>query len=275
MCTRSEGKACRQCAHDHLEGRPPPPPRAAAPWRNARWVTPAQPRSARRTCCCTTPCWWHVRRAGRSRASKAPGGGQGRSCAWASRASTDGSLQSSCAPCPSPPVSYQLPSLPAHPGADVAKAGETVQQATGLPLVVADAAFIAAFGGLCYAGGWHRGPASAQPQAALALHATLACDLAPTYRMLQPSTLRRQGLNCTPAMRTNTSRVHHPLPTQPVPPPWTPSTPRWWCLSLQLSWCARVLGAELACAPQMCAWLLCQGRSYAPQPARFLPNGTA
>lgn len=37
-------------------------------------------------------------------------------------------------------------------GADIAKAGETLQAATGLPLAAVDAAFVAAFGGLCFAG---------------------------------------------------------------------------------------------------------------------------
>ena len=44
------------------------------------------------------------------------------------------------------------PQCAAAPAADIAKAGETVQQVSGLPLPVADAAFVAAFGGLCFAG---------------------------------------------------------------------------------------------------------------------------
>jgi hypothetical protein len=45
--------------------------------------------------------------------------------------------------------------------ADISKAGETVQAVTGWPLPLADAAFVAAFGGLCFAGKPSLAPQSA------------------------------------------------------------------------------------------------------------------
>ena len=73
---------------------------------------------------------------------------------------------------PSPTLNSDLPTcLPS----DIAKAGETVQQASGLPLPVADAAFVAAFGGLCYAGKQSRARGSSTEPAVPSTDASGLC----------------------------------------------------------------------------------------------------